>query len=109
MPRQGPRPHCWKVQGDVPHQQHIAWLRAKAQANFRNEIWALSFEEFQTLWQDLWEKRGRGSEGYCLTREDPDGAWIWGNVNCIPRIEHLSRQRLYKTERRNGKSNKIHT
>jgi hypothetical protein len=99
MSRTGPRPHTWLVQGEIPHQQHIAWQRAKAQANFRGEVWLLSFEDFQRLWQEHWQQRGRGSDGYCLTRDDPDGAWALGNVDCIPRVEHLKRQKLYKTER----------
>lgn len=99
MPKKGPRPHCWIVQGEIPHQQHIAWQRAKAQANFRKEVWCLSFEEFQQLWAGLWHLRGRDSLGYCLCRDDPDGAWIQGNVTCIPRVEHLRRQKLFKTGR----------
>ena len=103
MPRSGPRPQCWKVQGEIPHKQYLAWLQMKAQANYRKEIFALNFEEFQMLWQGLWERKGRGVDDYCLTREDPDGAWIRGNVMCMPRVEHLRRQKLYKMEkRRNG-------
>lgn len=96
------RPHLWLVQGEVPHQQHIAYNRARAQAHFRGEYWDLTFEQFQAKWQGLWHRRGRGNGDYCLTREDPDGAWTWSNVDCIPRLEHLQRQRLYKSERRNG-------
>ncbi|CAB4137267.1 hypothetical protein UFOVP322_26 [uncultured Caudovirales phage] len=99
MPRQGPRPQCWKVQGEIPHQQYLAWLQMKAQAMYRRETFALSFEEFQLLWIDKWNMKGRGKDNYCLTREDPNGAWIWGNVICLPRIEHLRRQKLYKTEK----------
>jgi len=110
MPRQGPRPQCWKVQGEIPHQQYLAWLQMKAQAMYRKEIFALSFEEYQQIWLGYWDKKGRGSDDYCLTREDPDGAWIRGNVLCLPRVEHLRRQKLYKKERKNGtKNHKIHT
>ncbi len=96
MPRQGPRPHVWKVQGEIPHKQYCAFLQMRAQANFRGESFRLTFEDFQNLWQEHWHLKGRGSEAYCLTREDPEGAWEMANVNCIPRIEHLRRQRLYK-------------
>jgi hypothetical protein len=72
----------------------------RAQANYRREIFALSLEEFQRLWQGYWDKKGRGVDDYCLTREDPEGAWIWGNVVCMPRVEHLRRQKLYKQERK---------
>lgn len=107
MPRKGPRPHVWKVQGELNHSQYLAWLQMKAQAQYRREVFAIGFEEFQRLWGDNWHRKGRGIEDYCLTREDPKGAWIWGNVQCMPRIEHLRRQRLFKKlenqEIKNGK------
>jgi len=96
MPKKGPRPHTWIVQGEIPHRQYLAWMQMKAQALYRKELFLLSFDEFQRLWQGLWDRKGRGADDYCLTREDPDGAWEYSNVNCIPRIEHLRRQRLYK-------------
>lgn len=97
MPKQGPRPHTWKIQGEIPHQQWISWQRAKAQARFRGEPFLLTFEDFQTKWLGYWELRGRGSDDWCLTREDPDGAWEKSNCEVIPRVEHLKRQRLYKS------------
>lgn len=98
MSRQGPRPHVWKVQGLVPHQQYNAWLKMRAQANYRGEIFALSFEEFQTAWLGYWDQRGRGIDNFCLTRMDPEGAWIWGNVECIARREHFFKQRLQRQQ-----------
>jgi hypothetical protein len=99
--RKGPRPNTWKVQGQIPHQQHIAWQKMKAQAKFREEEFLLTFEDFQWLWQTSWDVRGRASEQYCLTREDPEGAWVLGNVVCVTRKEYLTRAKLYKS-RRNG-------
>lgn len=96
MPRNAPRPHCWKVQGEIPHKQHIAWLRAKAQANYRGEVWLLTFEEFQRVWLGYWELRGRGATDYVMSRDDPEGAWAIGNVSCVRRIDYLSRQSEYK-------------
>ena len=74
----------------------------RAQANYRGEVFALTFEEFQLLWLEHWERKGRGNTDYCLTREDTEGAWIWGNVMCTPRINYLRRQKIYKTEKKNG-------
>jgi hypothetical protein len=96
MPRTGIRPHTWKVQGEVPHQQNIAWLRAQAQARFRNEVWLLDFDDFQRLWAGLWQFRGRGSEDYVMTRDDHQGAWVLGNVSVTRRYEYLKRQREYR-------------
>ena len=102
MARTDPRPHLWKVQGEIPHKQYLVWLQMRAQANYRKELFLLTFEEFQQLWLGNWERKGRSNTDYCLTREDPDGAWILGNVVCIPRIEHLRRQKLYKSRKKNG-------
>jgi hypothetical protein len=96
MPRTGIRPHTWKVQGEIPHQQNIAWLRAQAQARFRNEVWLLDFDDFQRLWAGLWQFRGRGSEDYVMTRDDHQGAWVLGNVSVTRRYEYLKRQREYR-------------
>jgi hypothetical protein len=96
MSRTGTRPHTWKVQGEVPHQQNLAWLRAKAQANYRGEVWLLDFEDFQRLWQGVWQFRGRGREDYVMARGDHLGAWALGNVEVIRRYEYLKRQREYR-------------
>lgn len=103
MPRTGTRPHVWKVKGEIPHQQHLAWLQMRAQANFRKEKFELTFEQFQELWKDHWHQKGRGTNDYCLTRDDPDGDWTIDNVRCLPRIDHLRRQKYYKMERNNGR------
>jgi hypothetical protein len=89
MTRSGPRPKCWKVQGEIPHAQYCAWLQMRAQANYRKECWQLTFEDYQQLWLGRWDQKGRGVDDYCLTREDPNGAWCIGNVMCIPRREHF--------------------
>ena len=99
MSRLGPRPHTWKVQGDIPHQQHIAWHRMRAQAIYRGEDWQLSFEDFQQLWDPYWLQRGRGADQYCMTRLDPSACWHPKNVEVIRRIDHL---RQHTTRQRNG-------
>ena len=104
MPRTGPRPHCWKVQGHENHDQYLAFLQMRAQANYRRESFQLTFDDFQKLWQGKWHLKGRTSGSYCLTRHDPNGTWNISNCECIPRVEHLQRQKLYKQEakQRNG-------
>jgi hypothetical protein len=72
----------------------------KAQASYRKELWMLTFPEFQQLWLGMWERKGRGIDNYCLTREDPEGAWVMGNVACLPRHEHFRRAGIYKKEKR---------
>jgi len=102
--RPGPRPHTWIIQGEIPHQQYIAWQRMSCQARFRDEPWDLSFEEFQAVWQPYWHLRGRSVISYCLTREDPELGWTKDNVICIQRIEHLRRKNQETTRRRHEKN-----
>jgi len=85
MPKSGPRPHCWKVQGELNHEQYIAWLRMKAQAQFRDESFRLSFEEFKDLWEGFWDQRGRTQGSYCLTRINPKRPWNVDNTVCVER------------------------
>ena len=107
MPRTGPRPQCWKVPGEIPHQQYLAFLQMRAQANYRKETFNLTFEDFQQLWLGKWDQKGRSNTSYCLTRIDPNGSWDRSNTQCILRVEHLQRQKLYKQEakQRNGNRN----
>jgi hypothetical protein len=103
MSRTGPRPHAWKVQGEIPHRQHLAWLQMRAQARFRNEPFDLTLEQFQTLWADHWHLRGRSVDSYCLVRIDILLPWQEGNVVCIPRMAHLQRNRRKQMETANGR------
>jgi hypothetical protein len=106
MPRTGQRPHCWKVQGDIPHKQYLAFLQMRAQANYREEEFKLTFEDFQDLWKDHWDMKGRAIDQYCLTRINDRGAWERSNVECVVRIVHLRRKNQVNTEKNNGKSRK---
>lgn len=104
MARTDPRPQCWKVQGELPHKQYRCWIQHKNQANFRKEEYSLTFEQYQELWRDKWDMKGRSSDNYCLTRIDPEGSWHIDNVECVPRIEHLRRQGFNRRGKpRNGK------
>ena len=98
--RKGPRPHTWIIGPDDPykHSMYLPWLKAKAQANFRDEEWELTFEEYYTLWKDEWPNRGRAAEQMCMSRKDFDGAWSIDNAIIINRHEHLKLQGLMRKE-----------
>lgn len=105
MARKGPRPHVWLIKDELLRSQHLAWLRMKAQAVYRKEDFELTFEDFLNLWTNMWEHRGRHPENYCLTRDDPDGAWDTKNTILVNRREHLQQQAKEKGGRfgRNAK------
>lgn len=92
MARTDPRPQCWKVPGEIPHEQYRCWIQHKNQANFRKEPYEITFEQYQELWTGKWERKGRGTNDYCLTRIDSEGAWSLDNVEVLERVEHLRRQ-----------------
>ncbi len=80
----GPRPHVWKSGTDpLRHEQYTQWLRQRAQANFRKEGWAMTFEEFVAVWGSDWCYRGRASEELCMTRCNYDLPWSPDNVGRV--------------------------
>lgn len=90
----GPRPRVWKSGPDpIRHEQYIAWARARAQANYRNERWELTFEDWVELWAGRWHQRGRIKDTVCLSRRSYDQAWSRENCEIITRREHNHRQK----------------
>jgi hypothetical protein len=99
--RRAPRPHIWKCGPDADrHRMYQPWLCSKAQANFRQEEWTLTFEEYYELWREDWDNRGRMPENMCMTRKDKEGAWEVDNVHIITRKEHLIEQGRARTGQR---------
>lgn len=98
----GPRPHTW-VSGPDPviHKKYRVWIQSKNQAQFRGEPWALSFEDFQAIWGDRWEHRGRTRGSLCMTRNDHLGIWDADNAIIITREEHAVRQAQLNLLRKN--------
>jgi hypothetical protein len=72
--------------------RRLAWIRSKCQANFRGELWNLTWEEFCHFWSDLklWRQRGRAEQDLVLTRYDPEGAWDRDNCCIINRKAQLT-------------------
>lgn len=88
--RPGPRPHCWKVGPDeLLHRKYRQFLQQKNQAQFRKEVWLLTFEEWCLIWGDLFLQRGRKPYQYCMTRQRALGPWDKDNAIILTRREHL--------------------
>ena len=91
----GPRPHTWISGPDErAHEQYTAWLKHKAQANYRGELYELTFQDWQQLWNkdDRWQERGRSGTSLCLTMRDKGMGWTMTNVEVITRNEQVRRQ-----------------
>ena len=71
-------PHMWKTGPcERTHKQYVVFAQQKNQANWRNEDWQLTFQEWQTVWEPKWDTgRGRSGDCYCL----------------VTRSEHVSKQ-----------------
>jgi len=91
--RPGPRPERWKYKDPDIRKKYIPFLRAKAQAAFRNEEWTLTFEDWLKFWTESnWALRGKSNVSLCLTRKDYAYGWHIKNVEIAPRIELIRRQ-----------------
>jgi hypothetical protein len=81
-----------KYPGKIEGEKRLVFLRMRAQAVYRDEEWAITWEQFQKIWpDDLWDQRGRSSNCLVLTRKDLDGPWVKHNVHIIQRAQQLSK------------------
>jgi hypothetical protein len=93
MPRpQGPFMKGRKYQDEIQHKKHWGFLRQKAQAKFRGEGWDMTIDEFFEIWPDeLWAKRGRSPDNYCMVRVDIEKPWSLDNCVIVIRYQQLVR------------------
>ena len=99
-----PRPQCWKYKDPFDHDRHRKFLLGKAQAEFRNEGWELTVEEFFQLWptQEVWSQRGRASHCLCASRIDDEKAWSKDNVELLTRKIACARRNRKRENLRKG-------
>jgi hypothetical protein len=91
----GPRPHVWKAGPDpVEHKKYKVFIQQKNQAQFRDEGWLVTFEEWKQFWDQSgqWENRGRERGTYCMTRQDWSTPWTVKNIVIVPREVHAKMQ-----------------
>jgi hypothetical protein len=88
----GSAPWAWIHKDPFDHVRHNAWLKAKAQAAFRNEPWHLTIEDWFTIWTpELWQRRGRGTNDVCMVRIDTDLGFTVDNVKIVERYFQIIR------------------
>jgi hypothetical protein len=76
----------------VEHQKYRVWIQQKNQAQFREEGWHISFEEWKLFWKDHWHLRGREKGCYCMSRKDWSTPWTVDNVAVVTREAHAKLQ-----------------
>lgn len=90
-------PEKW-VTGPDPHrrEKYYAFLKHKAQCNFRNELYELTFDDWETYWTDEnYSQRGRRKNSLVLTRKDITEAWSVDNCILQTREVHLKRKKEF--------------
>ena len=95
----GLRPQVWRSGPDqIRHKLYVMASRSKAQAEYRNEGWEMTHDEYIDLWieNDNYKNKGRAPENLCMTRIDPDLDWTKDNVHIISRLEHYQTCNEYK-------------
>lgn len=93
----GPRPHVWKSGPDPEeHKKYKIFIQQKNQAQWREEPWLITFEEWKQLWDESgqWDNRGRERSCFCMTRRDVTEPWTKNNATVISREEHSRKQSL---------------
>lgn len=72
--------------------RHLAFVRSRAQADYRGEIWELTYEDWSEFWPDpeTFERRGRSSDSLCLTRYDEELPWTRSNTVQLSRRDCLT-------------------
>tara|TARA_R110000803_G_scaffold38347_4_gene82819 strand:- start:1636 stop:2085 length:450 start_codon:yes stop_codon:yes gene_type:complete len=87
-----PNPDAWQTGPcRIAHDKHYGFLKHKAQANYRNEEYTLTLEQWETMWNDEdWIARGRKSDNMCMQQITPGKGWHLSNVEVVPRRKHFS-------------------
>lgn len=91
----GPRPQVWRSGPDpVEHKKYQVFIQQKNQAQWREEGWTISFEEWKDLWHasGQWLNRGRERGCWCMSRRDWSLPWTPDNVAVITREQHARLQ-----------------
>lgn len=86
-------PDRW-ITGPDPlrREKYYAYLKHKAQCNFRGEDHELTFDDWEQLWSDEdFLKRGKSIDSLCLTRHHYDEPWSYANCQVVTKREHLKR------------------
>ena len=72
--------------------KNTAFLKMRCQATYRNEVFNLTFQDFDKIWDDnSWAKKGPKGWNLIMSRIDPFKSWNKNNVHILSRTENLLR------------------
>ena len=94
-------PNNWNTGPDpLRREKYYAYLKHKSQAWYRDELYLITWEEWEHMWpDDVWLKRGRKITDLCLTRLDFEGAWSTDNVVICTRARHFEIKKQLNAQR----------
>ena len=86
------KPHLWRSGPDERrHYLYHRWGTHRGQALYRGEEYALTFEQFETIWGEHWDQRGRSTHSMIMTRQDMEKGWTPENTIIMERLQHMRR------------------
>jgi hypothetical protein len=92
--KKGQNSNLWKYPDELDHLRHIAFLKARAQANYRQEPWTLTIGDFFEIWRrEIWCLRGKKPTELCMIRVDRAGPWSIDNCVVVTRYAQLVRDK----------------
>lgn len=96
-------PNKWKTGPDLlTREKYYAFLKHRAQCKFRNEPYALTWEDWLSLWPDSkFLNRGKGRDNFLLQRVVITDPWTISNVEVVTRSTHLLRAKEYRNYDKN--------
>jgi hypothetical protein len=89
------------IQRIVQESRKLSFQRWRAQAKLRGEAVEMTERDWNAVWGDLWFKRGRSIDSWCLSRKDWTKPWSKDNCLLMQRREHFS-TRSFKKRQRDG-------
>jgi hypothetical protein len=94
-------PDRWVTGPDLERREkYYAYLKHKSQANYRGELYLLTWEDWEYMWTtDLWRRRGRRITDLCLTQLEWGSGWSMDNVTICTRREHFKLKKANNARR----------
>jgi hypothetical protein len=93
--------HLRRFRDPVQHDKYYAYLKHRAQAAYRQELYQLTWAQWQRLWPNTqWNQRGRGPRSLRLVQLNPLKGWSFKNCAVVEHATHMSEITLARSQAR---------